>query len=100
VADNINSTEGVINMKFEIYRQRLASQAQGLFDEPKGDWRWRIRALNGRIVAEGGEGYKSAQAMVLTIRNYIIGPNQHDRTQLLKKALAKVGLDEFGKKEK
>jgi uncharacterized protein YegP (UPF0339 family) len=27
--------------------------------DAEGDYRWRIRARNGRIVAEGGEGYVS-----------------------------------------
>lgn len=37
---------------FEIYEARrgLALRKQ---------WRWRIRAANGRIVANGGEGYNN-----------------------------------------
>ncbi len=34
-------------MKFVIYRDK------------KGEWRWHLKARNGRIVAESGEGYKS-----------------------------------------
>lgn len=33
-------------MKVEIYKQ-------------KGEWRWRIRARNGRILAVSSEGYKA-----------------------------------------
>lgn len=33
-------------MKFHIYRDR------------KGEYRWRLRARNGRIIATSGEGYK------------------------------------------
>lgn len=32
---------------FEIYR------------DASGDWRWRLRAANGRIVADSAEGYAS-----------------------------------------
>lgn len=32
-------------MKFEIYRDKA------------GEWRWRIRASNERILADSGEGY-------------------------------------------
>ncbi len=32
-------------MRFELYR------------DAKGAWRWRLRARNGEIVAESGEGY-------------------------------------------
>ena len=27
------------------------------FKDRHGEWRWRVRAKNGRIVAHGGEGY-------------------------------------------
>lgn len=33
-------------MKFHIYQDR------------RGEWRWRLKARNGRIVADSGEGYK------------------------------------------
>ena len=33
-------------MKVEYYR------------DAKGEWRWRMKARNGRIVADGAEGYK------------------------------------------
>lgn len=32
-------------MKFHIYR------------DARGEWRWRLKARNGRIVADSGEGY-------------------------------------------
>lgn len=32
-------------MRFELYR------------DAKGEWRWRLRARDGEIVAESGEGY-------------------------------------------
>ena len=32
--------------KLEIYRDR------------RGEWRWRLRASNGRILADSGEGYR------------------------------------------
>lgn len=34
-------------MKFEIYK------------DEKGEWRWRLKARNNRIVAVSGEGYKN-----------------------------------------
>ena len=34
-------------MKFEVYRDR------------NSNWRWRLKARNGRIVADSGEGYAS-----------------------------------------
>ena len=47
-------------MKFEIYK------------DENGDWRWRLVARNGRIIAVSGEGYKRrghAEDMVHKIRS-------------------------------
>lgn len=33
--------------RFELYRDR------------KREWRWRLRAVNGRVLADSGEGYRS-----------------------------------------
>lgn len=41
---------------FETYRDR------------KREWRWRLRHRNGRIVAEGGEGYKSHATMKRSVQ--------------------------------
>ncbi|MBE7204069.1 MAG: DUF1508 domain-containing protein [Parafilimonas terrae] len=32
-------------MRFELYR------------DAKGEWRWRLRARNGEVIADSGEGY-------------------------------------------
>lgn len=34
-----------------------------IYRDRKGEWRWRIVARNGRIVADSGEGYSSASAV-------------------------------------
>lgn len=42
-------------MKYEIYRQRrLLGRA---------DWRWRLVAGNGRVIATSGEGYRNRDDM-------------------------------------
>jgi hypothetical protein len=38
--------------KLEIYR------------DTKREWRWRLRAANGRIVADSGEGYRRKASML------------------------------------
>lgn len=30
-----------------------------LFQASNGDWRWRLLAANGRVIADSGEGYRS-----------------------------------------
>ncbi|MFW5965229.1 MAG: HVO_2922 family protein [Halodesulfurarchaeum sp.] len=32
-----------------------------LYEDSAGEWRWRLVAANGQIVADGGEGYSSKQ---------------------------------------
>lgn len=32
-----------------------------LFRDNAGEWRWRLRASNGEIIADSGEGYSSKQ---------------------------------------
>lgn len=46
-------------MRFEIYRDR------------KGEWRWRLKAGNGRKIANSGEGYKRRSAAVLAAKRLI-----------------------------
>jgi len=36
-------------MKFHIYK------------DAKKEWRWRLKAANGKIIADSGEGYTSKQ---------------------------------------
>ena len=51
-------------MRFELYRAR-----RGLLRRTQ--WRWRLIASNGRIIATGGEGYnnrRDALAMIVAIR--------------------------------
>ncbi|WP_164162792.1 MULTISPECIES: YegP family protein [Stenotrophomonas] len=41
-------------MKFEVYRE---GGGRNLLSAFAGDWRWRLVADNGEIVATSGEGY-------------------------------------------
>lgn len=41
-------------MQFEMYRDNVG---QGLMAAAIGQWRWRLRASNGRIIANGGESF-------------------------------------------
>ena len=36
-------------MKFHVYK------------DSSGEWRWRLRAANGNVLADSGEGYSSKQ---------------------------------------
>ena len=29
------------------------------YKDHKGEWRWRLKASNGRIIADSGEGYRN-----------------------------------------
>jgi uncharacterized protein YegP (UPF0339 family) len=47
----------------ELIHLRRADQTVGakfeLYKSPKREYRWRLRASNGQIIATGGEGYSS-----------------------------------------
>ena len=50
--------------KLEIYR------------DGQGEWRWRLRASNGRIMADSGEGYRrlsSARHAANRVRSILAG---------------------------
>jgi uncharacterized protein YegP (UPF0339 family) len=44
------SSEGTSMAKFELYKS------------PNGEYRWRLKATNGQVIATGGEGYSSKAA--------------------------------------
>ena len=33
------------------------------YKDTKGEWRWRLKASNGRIIADSAEGYKNEAGM-------------------------------------
>lgn len=35
-----------------------------VYKDAAGQWRWRLKAKNGRIVADSGEGYKTRRGAV------------------------------------
>jgi uncharacterized protein YegP (UPF0339 family) len=49
-------------MKFHVYKSRNC------------EWRWRLVARNGRIVAESGEGYKSRAHILKMIAKVVTLP--------------------------
>ena len=43
------------------------------YKDGKGEWRWRLRARNGRTVADSGEGYKRKGACVRSFYGIVTG---------------------------
>lgn len=78
-------------MKFEIYRELTPSHAPKSQWTKPGDWRWRLRAKNGRIVAASGEGYKRASDMVRVMREPIFWGSPY-MNHLIDEACARAGL--------
>ena len=35
--------------------------------DAKGEWRWRLKASNGKIIADSGEGYKNEADCITAI---------------------------------
>lgn len=39
------------------------------YQDAEGNWRWRLREANGRIVADSGEGYEDERGVDRAIEN-------------------------------
>lgn len=72
-------------MHFEIYQQQqrtLSSLSAGL---TQGDYRWRLVADNGRIIADSGEGYRNkadCQRGIDLVKKTLAATPVRDSTQL------------------
>ncbi len=49
-------------------KQRAASGPYDVYQDARGFWRWRLKAVNGRIIADSAEGYSSRSAVDEAIR--------------------------------
>lgn len=48
-------------------KRKPAGLSYSLFKDAKGEWRWRLAAANGKVIASSGEGYKSKSACLESI---------------------------------
>lgn len=55
-------------MRFEIYQDYSWSQDEVGPVKLYNDWYWRLRAANGRIIADGSEGYASKSGVRKALR--------------------------------
>lgn len=42
-----------------------------IYQDKAGEWRWSLRADNGRKVADSGEGYKTRHGVIQAVRRII-----------------------------
>lgn len=63
------------------------------YKDKKGEWRWRYRAVNGRIVAEGGEGYKKRSDCIDGFEAFATGLVISGIYQLIQDGTIKVGKE-------
>ena len=47
--------------------EALGSAAFHVYKDDEGEWRWNLKAKNGRIVADSGEGYREKHACLHAI---------------------------------
>lgn len=38
-----------------------------IYRDTRGEWRWRLQAANGRIIADSGEGYRDRRGVMRAI---------------------------------
>jgi len=46
-----------------------------IYKDHRGEWRWTLRAKNGKKIADCGEGYKRRSQVKRMIEKIIIGPH-------------------------
>lgn len=56
-----------------------------LYHDEKGEFRWRLRASNGRIIAACGEGYRNKQDCL----NELLMIKQHAAAAMIREITAK-----------
>lgn len=42
-----------------------------IYEDQASEWRWRLRATNGRILCDGSEGYSSKPGVRRSIANFV-----------------------------
>lgn len=42
-----------------------------LYQDMRGEWRWRLLAKNGKIVADSAEGYASEASVTRAVRRFM-----------------------------
>jgi len=58
---------------FEIYREHNPNPRSVAKDSPILHWYWRCRHRNGKIIADGAEGYSSKAKLIRSLENLING---------------------------
>lgn len=53
------------------------------FKDRKKEWRWRLRASNGRIVATSGEGYRRPSGAAKTLQRLATAVRLHSAIRYL-----------------
>lgn len=38
-----------------------------IYRDASGEWRWRLRATNGRVIADSGEGYRDRRGVMRAV---------------------------------
>lgn len=48
-------------------KAKVSSLSFQVFKDAKGEWRWRLNAANGKVIAGSGEGYRTKAACLAAI---------------------------------
>jgi uncharacterized protein YegP (UPF0339 family) len=56
----------------------MSRQTFEVYEDAAGEWRWRLVAANGNIVADSGEGYSSKQGAKRGIESVRTGAPEAD----------------------
>lgn len=58
---NVKYYEGEIARIRELIEKEPDGATYVVYEDASGEWRWQLRAVNNRIIADSGEGYHNKQ---------------------------------------
>jgi uncharacterized protein YegP (UPF0339 family) len=66
-----------------------------VYRDASGEWRWRLKARNGRIVADSAEGYKRRGKALNAVHRFVMDAKREIRIEVLlsRPALNLLGLE-------
>jgi uncharacterized protein YegP (UPF0339 family) len=66
-----------LNGGIDVHTKKNGPQNIFIYCDAKGEFRWRATATNGKIIADGAEGYKSASNAMRAARRFASRIHDH-----------------------
>jgi uncharacterized protein YegP (UPF0339 family) len=61
-----------------------------IYEDKSGEWRWRLRAANGRTIADSGEGYKTKRGVIRAVESLLATYTSLEAAEAIVQALVEA----------